>query len=239
MNSAGHRQNMLNAGYDTVGIGVACSGARPDRSSSSATPTASSAPAEGRQAAQNATEGDPVPAGPTVAGIQTGDPVYCPGQTVGPNGAVTVDGGQYPYPYAVPAVPGEPIRSTAADPASGWPPRPTAPATGWPASDGSVTAHGDAADYGSMAGQPLAAPITHIVATPDGRGYWLVAADGGIFTFGDAGFYGSMGGLHLNAPVVDMAPDAGRQRLLAGGVATAASSPSATPRSTARWAASR
>ena len=54
------------------------------------------------------------------------------------------------------------------------------------------------------------------MATTDGKGYWLVAADGGIFTFGDAGFYGSMGGQHLNAPVVDIGPDAGRRRVLAG-----------------------
>ena len=32
-----------------------------------------------------------------------------------------------------------------------------------------------------------------MAATPDGRGYWLVASDGGIFTFGDAAFYGSTG----------------------------------------------
>ena len=29
-------------------------------------------------------------------------------------------------------------------------------------------------------------PIVGMAATPDGKGYWLVAADGGIFTFGDA-----------------------------------------------------
>ena len=32
-------------------------------------------------------------------------------------------------------------------------------------------------------------------ATPDGKGYWLVAADGGIFSFGDAKFYGSTGNI--------------------------------------------
>jgi len=37
---------------------------------------------------------------------------------------------------------------------------------------------------------PLAAPIAHIVATSDGRGYWLVAADGGVFAFGDAAYGG-------------------------------------------------
>jgi hypothetical protein len=71
--------------------------------------------------------------------------------------------------------------------------------------DGSVEAYGDATNYGSMAGQPLNAPIVGIAATPDGKGYWLVGADGGVFSFGDAKFYGSTGSLHLNAPVVGMA----------------------------------
>ena len=89
---------------------------------------------------------------------------------------------------------------------SAWPPRRTAAATGWPTPSGGVSAHGSAVNYGSMAGHLLNAPIAHIVSTPDGGGYWLVAADGGIFSFGDAPFYGSMGGRHLNAPVVDIAP---------------------------------
>jgi hypothetical protein len=46
-----------------------------------------------------------------------------------------------------------------------------------------------------------------MAATPDGKGYWLVAADGGVFGFGDAGFYGSMGGRPLDQPVVGMASD--------------------------------
>ena len=44
-----------------------------------------------------------------------------------------------------------------------------------------------------------------MAATPDGRGYWLVASDGGIFAFGDARFYGSTGDIALNKPVVGMA----------------------------------
>ena len=44
-----------------------------------------------------------------------------------------------------------------------------------------------------------------MAATPDGKGYWLVASDGGIFNYGDAGFYGSAGSLPLNKPVVGMA----------------------------------
>ena len=34
-------------------------------------------------------------------------------------------------------------------------------------------------------------PIVGMAATPDGKGYWLVASDGGIFAFGDAHFFGS------------------------------------------------
>jgi hypothetical protein len=48
-------------------------------------------------------------------------------------------------------------------------------------------------------------PIVGMAATPDGKGYWLVASDGGIFSFGNATFYGSMGGTHLNKPIVGMA----------------------------------
>jgi hypothetical protein len=44
-----------------------------------------------------------------------------------------------------------------------------------------------------------------MAATPDGRGYWLVASDGGIFGFGGAAFFGSAGSLHLNKPIVGMA----------------------------------
>jgi hypothetical protein len=207
MDSAGHRQNMLNAGYDTVGIGVSCSGGQAYTVELFGFSYGSLGPAESRQAAQDAVEGDPVPPGPSVAGLQTGSPVYCPGQTVGPNGAVTADGGQYPYPYPVPAVPGEPAPyQPPSNPYVGI--AATASGTGyWEVqADGTVATHGSAVNYGSMAGKPLAAPITHIVATPDGRGYWLVAGDGGIFSFGDAAFHGSMGGLPLNAPVVDMAP---------------------------------
>ena len=45
-----------------------------------------------------------------------------------------------------------------------------------------------------------------MAATPDGKGYWLVASDGGIFSFGDAAFYGSTGAIHLAQPIVGMAP---------------------------------
>jgi Cysteine-rich secretory protein family len=203
MSSAPHRQNEVGAAYTSVGVGVTCSGGRAWTVEVYGYPWGQVPSASARQAGQNAVQGQPVPASPIVAGAPSGDPVYCPGQTVGSNGATTPTGGQYPYPFAVPAVPGEPnvpppvvgLASTA-DSSGYWLAR----------SDGSVSTHGDAGNYGSMVGTPLAQPIAHIVATADGRGYWLVAGDGGIFAFGDAGFYGSMGGRHLNAPVVGIAP---------------------------------
>jgi uncharacterized protein YkwD len=204
MASAPHRQNMLDAAYEVAGIGVTCAGGQAWTVEVFGYAYANLGPALGRQAAQAAAAGVPVPAGPEVAGRGTGVPVFCPGQAVGPGGQTTSTGGQYPYPYAVPPVPGEPILT---------PPNPgvgiaaSGPDGYWVArADGAVAAHGTARPLGSMAGQPLAAPIRHIVATPDGNGFWMVAADGGIFSFGSAAFYGSMGGRPLNAPVVDMAP---------------------------------
>ena len=207
MASAGHRQNMLASAYSYVGVGVTCSASRAWTVELFGEAWADVPSANARQATQNVSEGDPVPASPVVAGAPSGDPVYCPGQTDGPGGAVTATGGQTPYPYPVPAVPGEPNGTVAAS-AVGM--AATADSNGyWVArTDGSVSDHGDAANYGSMATAPLNAPISHVVATADGKGYWLVASDGGIFAYGDAGFYGSMGGRPLNAPVVGIAPTA-------------------------------
>ena len=206
MASAGHRQNMLASAYSYVGVGVTCSASRAWTVELFGEAWADVPSANARQATQNVSEGDPVPASPVVAGAPSGDPVYCPGQTDGPGGAVTATGGQTPYPYPVPAVPGEPNGTVAAS-AVGM--AATADSNGyWVArTDGSVSDHGDAANYGSMATAPLNAPISHVVATADGKGYWLVASDGGIFDFGDAGFYGSMGCRPLNAPVVGIASD--------------------------------
>ena len=74
---------------------------------------------------------------------------------------------------------------------------------------------------------------------PKGEGYWLVASDGGIFSFGDAAFYGSTGHIKLNQPIVGMAADARPATATGWSPPTAASSPSATPPSTARPAPSR
>jgi uncharacterized protein YkwD len=205
MASAGHRQNAMGAAYSYVGVGVTCSANQAWTVELFGYAYGDYPSANARQASQNAGQGQPVPASPVVAGTPSGNPVYCPGQTIGPNGAITGTGGQYPYPFAVASVPGEP-NGNAPPPAIGM--AATADSNGyWVArADGTVSAHGDALNYGSMAGASLAAPIAHIVATPDSKGYWLVAGDGGIFSFGDAGFYGSMGGRPLNAPVVGIAP---------------------------------
>jgi hypothetical protein len=50
------------------------------------------------------------------------------------------------------------------------------------------------ASVSTSSGGGLNKPIVGTAATPDGRGYWLVASDGGIFNYGDAAFYGSIAG---------------------------------------------
>lgn len=54
----------------------------------------------------------------------------------------------------------------------------------------------------------LAGAIVAMVATPDGRGYWLAGADGGVFAYGDAPFFGSAAPNHPSAPIVAMAATA-------------------------------
>ena len=91
------------------------------------------------------------------------------------------------------------------------------------ASPDSVVPFGGAS-LGVNALDNLTTPLVGMVATPDGKGYWLVASDGGIFAFGDAGFYGSTGALALNRPIVGMAatPDGQGYWLVAsdGGIFT-------------------
>jgi ribosomal protein L24E len=93
--------------------------------------------------------------------------------------------------------------STAAD-AVGITPTPTGKGYWVVYRDGGVHAAGDARNYGSMRGRPLARPVVGMAPTPNGRGYWLVATDGGIFSFGNAKFYGSTGAIRLNQPIVGM-----------------------------------
>jgi hypothetical protein len=206
MQSAAHRQNQLGAAYDLVGVGVTCSDNQAWTVELFGYTYGDLSSAYSRESTQNVLQGDPVPPTPEVAGPPSGEPVYCPGQTDGPNGQVTSTGGQFAYPYSVPSVADEP--NTVSAPVVAIAATPDSHGYWIARSDGSIVTRGDAVNYGSMAGAQLAAPITHLVPTADGKGYWLVASDGGIFSFGDAGFYGSMGGQHLNAPVMDLAPTA-------------------------------
>ena len=68
-----------------------------------------------------------------------------------------------------------------------------------------VLSFGDSPPSPDPSGLRPSKPVVGMAATPDGRGYWLVASDGGIFAFGSATFRGSAGGTHLNRPVVGMA----------------------------------
>ena len=86
-----------------------------------------------------------------------------------------------------------------------WPPPPTAGATGWWPPTGASSPSATPRSSGRPAAIHLNQPVVGMAATPDGRGYWLVAADGGIFAFGGAGFYGSTGNIVLARPVVGMA----------------------------------
>jgi hypothetical protein len=70
--------------------------------------------------------------------------------------------------------------------------------------DDTVYAFGTASFHGSTSGQHLNAPLVGMAATPNGKGYWLVANDGGVFGF-NAPFFGSLGARHLNSPIVGMA----------------------------------
>jgi hypothetical protein len=67
-----------------------------------------------------------------------------------------------------------------------------------------ATPFGDARSYGSAAGRATQGAVVAMAATPNGRGYWLVASDGGVFAFGDARSYGSAAG-RLKRPIVSMA----------------------------------
>src|SRR5207248_2483152 len=72
---------------------------------------------------------------------------------------------------------------------------------------GRAIAFGDAPFLGDMSQTKLNGPVLGSVATPNGKGYYMVASDGGIFAFGDAAFAGSMGDKKLNAPVQSLVPD--------------------------------
>ena len=67
--------------------------------------------------------------------------------------------------------------------------------------DGSVRGYGGAPTYPRA---HLAAPVAAVAATPDGRGYWVVARDGRAAARGDAGRHGALNGAY-DRPVVGIA----------------------------------
>src|SRR5471032_1877553 len=81
-------------------------------------------------------------------------------------------------------------------------PAPTATAAAAAAVQPNSVAALGAPALGDLAGRALDRPLVGMAATPDRKGYWLVASDGGVFAFGDAGFFGSTGAVHLSHPVI-------------------------------------
>jgi len=62
--------------------------------------------------------------------------------------------------------------------------------TGWSRPTAACSSFGNANFKGSATGMRLGGPVVAMVATPDGKGYWLASANGGVFSFGDANFKG-------------------------------------------------
>ena len=87
-----------------------------------------------------------------------------------------------------------------------WPlPRPVA-ATGWSPPPATCT---PLATPRRMVSRPRCpSPIVGMAATPDGKGYWLVASDGAVYAYGDATAHGSPAKAHLASPIVGMAATA-------------------------------
>ncbi len=57
---------------------------------------------------------------------------------------------------------------------------------------GHVYTFGDAPYFGAPG--PLSVPVTSVVRTPDGNGYWILFANGTLDNYGDAGNVGSPAG---------------------------------------------
>ena len=93
----------------------------------------------------------------------------------------------------------------------------TAAGTGWWPPTAASSASATPASTAAPAASTSTSPIVGMAATPDGKGYWLVASDGGIFSYGDAKFSGSMGGQPLNHPIVGHGRRRPDRRVLGGG----------------------
>ena len=203
MESVGHRDNLLAAGWTQVGAGSACSATGEQTDILFATTSSS-------MVAPVVTEEDPIvtsatsgtyPCPPPVSNFAPPGQIVDIASTPSGNGYWTVDSLGYVGAYGAAVnyggMGGAPLNAPISHIVS------TPDGFGYwlVAADGGVFCFGDAQFYGSMGGKPLNAPVMDIVPTSNGAGYWLVATDGGVFSFGNAQFYGSMGGTRLNAPV--------------------------------------
>ena len=116
----------------------------------------------------------------------------------------------------LPRIPGGGPLSTS--PSWAWPPPPTVGATGWWPPTAASSPSATPASTDPWAAVHLDKPIVAMAATPDGRGYWLVASDGGVFAFGDARFHGSLGAVRPGQAHRGHGHHPRRRRLLAGGL---------------------
>ena len=237
MASARHRQNELGAGYTDVGVGVTCSGGQAwtvelfgytygDES-------LGAGPAGRSRTPSRAIRCRPAP---VVAGTPTGDPVYCPGQTIGPDGAVTPDRRSVPLPVPGRRVAGEP-NTAPADRSWASPRRPTARATGWPArTDRSPrTVTPSTTDRWPGRPWPRRSPTSWPPPTAGATGWWPpTAASSPSATPASTARWAAS----PSTPRWWTWPPPPTAGATGWWPATAASSPSVTPGSTARWAVS-
>jgi Cysteine-rich secretory protein family len=213
--SPGHYANLVDAGFNAMGIGVVMAGNTMwvtevfENSPSAPPPSAQSAPSNPTQGYwMVARDGGVFSFGlagfkGSTGGLPLNQPIVSMAKCkCGGYWFVAADGGIFafnaPFYGSTGGLPlNQPIVGMAATPSGlGY----------WlVARDGGIFAYGDAKFYGSTGGMKLNQPIVGMASTKSGKGYWLVARDGGIFAYGDAAFKGSTGGMKLNQPIVSMA----------------------------------
>ena len=211
-----HYANMVDAKFNTVGIGVVTSGStfwvtQVFMQSSGAIVAASAVPAvpySGTDWYRLAGAGGETHSFGAVAGVPgvgPRSPIVSIAAKASGSGSwlAAADGSVYAQGDA--ANFGSMAGRSLAQPIVGMAATPTGKGYWLVARDGGIFAFGDAKFFGSTGAIKLNQPIVGMTSSASGNGYWFVAADGGIFAFGDAAFFGSTGALKLNQPVVGMA----------------------------------
>jgi uncharacterized protein YkwD len=202
MASAEHRRNILQPGFDALGVGVACASdgrlwVTVDfvaRSQAVANRYSSTIPSSSPVAVGDAGRRCPQP---TTAASTVGVP------GTGGYWLTARDGGIFAFGDVkyLGSTGGIPLYQ----PIVGMASMPNRDGYWLVARDGGVFNFGTAKFAGSMGGKPLAQPMVGMSGRPQGDGYWLTARDGGVFNFGGAKFHGSTGAVRLNQPIVGMA----------------------------------